>query len=189
MTISWLAQLPFKYHNGPKFFAIMIEVIGPSHFSYQYSYCWTQRVSNKINNIAIRLHWVWQKKKNKWIDIHFLCTFGLHRLTHCGLMMPNCITKLCHHWFRQWLVACSAPRHYLNQCWLSNIWLLRSEIWIKIPKFSVKKMHLKMSPATWWPFCSGLNVFTTRICYTCVSCWKPCGTLWYLHPLYSQVLL
>ena len=25
------------------------------------------------------------------------------------------------HWFRQWLVACSAPSHYLNQCWPS--WL------------------------------------------------------------------
>ena len=22
-----------------------------------------------------------------------------------------------HHWFRQWLVAWSAPSHYLNQCW------------------------------------------------------------------------
>ena len=31
------------------------------------------------------------------------------------------------------------------------------------------------------PFWSGLNVYTTRICYTCVPCWKPSGTLWYLH--------
>ena len=30
-----------------------------------------------------------------------------------------CVNKLDHHWFRQWLVACSAPNRYLNQCWLS----------------------------------------------------------------------
>ena len=33
-----------------------------------------------------------------------------------------------HHWFRQWLVAWSAPSHYLNQC--SNIvnWTLRNNL-------------------------------------------------------------
>ena len=27
-----------------------------------------------------------------------------------------------HHWFRQWLVAWSAPSHYLNQCWFIVNW-------------------------------------------------------------------
>ena len=37
-------------------------------------------------------------------------------LTHWGLVMHNCINKLGHHWFRQWLFACSAQNHCLNQC-------------------------------------------------------------------------
>ena len=28
-----------------------------------------------------------------------------------------CISKRRHHWSRYWLVAWSAPSHYLNQCW------------------------------------------------------------------------
>ena len=34
------------------------------------------------------------------------------------------------------------------------------EILSKIPTFSFKKMHLKMSSAKWRPFCLGLNVLT-----------------------------
>ena len=30
--------------------------------------------------------------------------------------------ELCHHCFRSWLVACSAPSHHLNQCWYIDIW-------------------------------------------------------------------
>ena len=33
-----------------------------------------------------------------------------------------------------------------------------SEIFIKIQSFPLKKMHLKMSSATWWPFCPGLHL-------------------------------
>ena len=37
--------------------------------------------------------------------------------------MPHiCVTELGHHWFRYWLVSCSAPSHYLNQCWLIVNW-------------------------------------------------------------------
>ena len=50
-----------------------------------------------------------------------------------------------------------------------------SEIYIKILKFSVKKMHLKMSSAKWPPFCLGLNVlrfktlgkYITWFCFVC----------------------
>ena len=37
-------------------------------------------------------------------------------LTHWGQVTHIFTSKLCDHWFRQWLVACSAPSHYLNQC-------------------------------------------------------------------------
>ena len=39
-----------------------------------------------------------------------------------------------------------------------------SEVLGEIHSFSFKKMHLKMSSATWRPFCLGLNVLRTRKC-------------------------
>ena len=33
-----------------------------------------------------------------------------------------------HHWFRWWLVAWSAPSHYLNQCWIVVKWTLRNKL-------------------------------------------------------------
>ena len=38
-------------------------------------------------------------------------------LTHWSRVTHICISKVGHNWFRQWLVACSVPSHYLNQCW------------------------------------------------------------------------
>ena len=32
------------------------------------------------------------------------------------------------HWFRQWLVAWSAPSHYLNQCWDIAHWTHRNKL-------------------------------------------------------------
>ena len=37
-----------------------------------------------------------------------------------------------------------------------------SKVWIKIWKFSLKKIHLKIWPSTWQPFCSGLNLLNTK---------------------------
>ena len=52
------------------------------------------------------------------------CTFGMYCihydtkwLTHWGRVTHICVGKLNHHWFKWWLVAWSAPSHYLNQCW------------------------------------------------------------------------
>ena len=65
------------------------------------------------------------------------------------------------HWFRQWLVARSAPSHYLNQCWDIINWTLGKKLRSnlnEIHTFSFQKMHLKMSSGKWRPFCRGLNV-------------------------------
>ena len=43
---------------------------------------------------------------------------GASELTHLPLVLHVCVKELGHHWFRWWLVAYSAPSHYLNQCWL-----------------------------------------------------------------------
>ena len=73
--------------------------------------------------------------------------------------MPNiCVSGSGQHWFRQWLVTYSAPSHYLNQCWVIINWILRNKLqrnFNQSMKFSFTSMHLKMSPATWRPFCSG----------------------------------
>ena len=37
-----------------------------------------------------------------------------------------CVNELDHHRIRQWLVACSAPNHYLNQWWHIWNWTLRT---------------------------------------------------------------
>ena len=43
-------------------------------------------------------------------------------------MTHICVSKLCHHWFRLWLVAWPAPSHYLNQCWNIVNWTLRNKL-------------------------------------------------------------
>ena len=37
-------------------------------------------------------------------------------LTHLPLVLHICVGELGQHWFRLWLVAWTAPSHYLNQC-------------------------------------------------------------------------
>ena len=75
-----------------------------------------------------------------------------------------------HHWFKYWCVACWAPNHYVNQCWLvvNRIlenklqWKVNLLIIIKIQQFSITKMRLNMSSAKWQPFCLGLNVLNAK---------------------------
>ena len=83
-------------------------------------------------------------------------------LTHCGRVTHICVGELDQHWFRQWLVACQAPSHYLNQsCWFSigRLGTNFSEIQIEI-NFSFMKMHLKVSSAKWRPYCPGGDELT-----------------------------
>ena len=61
-----------------------------------------------------------------------------------------------HHWFRYWLVACSAPSHYLKQYWILSIGLLRTnfrKIWIGI--LSSGKWIWKCHLPNWRPFGPG----------------------------------
>ena len=45
------------------------------------------------------------------IIVSFPITHPVNRAKHI------CICKTDHHWLKYWLVACSAPSHYLNQWW------------------------------------------------------------------------
>ena len=51
-------------------------------------------------------------------------------------MTHLCLSKLYHHWFRQWLVAWSVPSHYLNQCWSIVNWTLRNKLQSNINQMS-----------------------------------------------------
>ena len=44
------------------------------------------------------------------------------------LVLHICIAELGQPWFRLWFGACSAPSHYLNQCWLIVNWTLRNKL-------------------------------------------------------------
>ena len=57
-------------------------------------------------------------------------------LTHPRPLVPQiCINELSHYWFRQWLVACSAPSHYLNQCCLIVDWTPENPSWLCLIKW------------------------------------------------------
>ena len=91
-----------------------------------------------------------------------------------------------HHWFRLWLVAWTAPSHYLNQCWnIGPLGTNFNEISIGIQTFSFKKMHFKMSSAKWRPFCLGLNVLSTIM----IQCDHHRRSLWLLSDVYVFVCL
>ena len=60
-----------------------------------------------------------------------------------------------------------------------------NEILIKILAFSFKKMHLKVSPAKWRPFCLGLNVLTHWGLVMIEICIRPLDNDWFQHPAIS----
>ena len=52
----------------------------------------------------------------------------INMLTHLTLVPHICVSEWGQHWFRWWLVAYSAPSHYLNQCWIIVRWTLRNTL-------------------------------------------------------------
>ena len=76
--------------------------------------CWTNSwiavywrhhmTSLKNSGDCLTLHMRWQQVYYKV------------RVTHIW------VGKLGQHCFKYWLVACSAPNHYLNQCWVITNW-------------------------------------------------------------------
>ena len=52
--------------------------------------------------------------------------------------MHECISRIDHHWFKLWLVACYAPSHYLT---MGVLVINVSEILIEIATFLLTKMH------------------------------------------------
>ena len=81
-----------------------------------------------------------------------------------GRVTHICVLELGHHWFIYWLVACSAPSHYLNQwSFLVNwtLWTKFSGIFTETKTFSLAKLHLKYRLPKWRPCSLGLNVLSS----------------------------
>ena len=71
-------------------------------------------------------------------------------LTHLPLVPHICVSELGHHLFRWWLVACSAPSHYLNKCWFTINWTTRNTFQWNLNRnfiIFIQQKHLKMSSA------------------------------------------
>ena len=82
----------------------------------------------------------------------------LHKtLTHQHLVPHICVSELIKHWFKKWLVACSAPRHYLNQSWVIVSWTLTNKLqWNSVNKaFHSWTCNWKSRLPKWRPFCPG----------------------------------
>ena len=76
-----------------------------------------------------------------------------------------------HHWFDNGLSPGRRQAIIWTNAGILLIWPLGtnfSEILIKIPSLSFKKMHLKMSSVKWRPVCLGLNVSMARMGFVCM---------------------
>ena len=84
----------------------------------------------------------------QWVNSNDCGTF-LRKISSLPLdinsspLVPNiCTSVLGQHCFRQWLVACSVPSHYLNQCWFVVNWMFRNNFqwkFIRNPYIFIKK--------------------------------------------------
>ena len=71
--------------------------------------------------------------------------------------MPHtCVSELGQHKVRQWLVSCSAPSHYLKQCWLIVNWTNGNKLqWIlQFCHFRSRKYFWNCHLSEWRPFLS-----------------------------------
>ena len=100
------------------------------------------------------------------MGFHLICL--LHVLLKCfiqyyvnsspALVLHKYVSESGHHWFRKWLVAYSAPSHYLNQWWVIVNWTLRNKLQWNFNqniKLFIYEMHQKISSTKWRPFCPG----------------------------------
>ena len=79
----------------------------------------------------------------------------------CFYLSHICIGKLNHHWFRKWLVACLAPRQYLNWCWVNFTLDPREQTSVK---FQTKWLHFRSRKCIWKNLCEILEILARPHC-------------------------
>ena len=65
------------------------------------------------------------------------------------ILSTTIITDVDKHWSGQRLVACTAPRHFLNQCWLLVSWTLRNKLQWSIWKCLQNAEHFVQASMCW----------------------------------------
>ena len=85
----------------------------------------TGSVSNTVWNILDEF----QRSEADWTR----CTKPLwKKIPNLVILSPLvpyiCIGELGQHWLGWWLLACSAPIHYMDQCWLTINWTLGNNL-------------------------------------------------------------
>ena len=114
--------------------------------SYHIVYHSITQVSYYVNGLNDHFH----VRCDPWVFYRniILChnVPAMHLVNSLSRVTHTCVSKLGHHCFRWWLVACSTPSHHLNQCWIiGSLGTNLSEILFEIHAFSFKKMHLERS--------------------------------------------
>ena len=74
--------------------------------------------------------------ENEWSGMFSWCQvllrvcrrYNIGWLTHFPLVPHIYVSESGEYWFRKWLVAYSAPGHYLNQCWVILNWTLENKL-------------------------------------------------------------
>ena len=93
---------------------------------------------------------------------------GIYKLTHLLLVPHICVSESGQHWLRWWVVAYSAPSHYLNQCWVIVNWTLSRKLQWNLNKntklFIGGNAFVKL-----WPFCPEGDEFIDLV---------PCRSKW-----------
>ena len=79
-----------------------------------------------------------------------LCTLLLDLLTHCGPVISYGIIDLGEHWFKQCLITCSVPSHYLKPC----IFIVNSSV-SQIPVCTAVSRSDEKNPEHLWSPLSG----------------------------------
>ena len=113
-------------------------------------------------------------------------------LAHSGLVKYSCISELGHHWFRLWLVACSAPSLCLNQCWLivnslmADLWVWNMGCILLVQARPIFYIFADVSYAVFFMWCyvmkllslpdRGMSLSTKPLPEPIIS--KICDTLW-----------
>ena len=94
---------------------------------------------------------------------------------HCRLVIPYSVIHMCQHWFRQWLVLCLMPYHYINQCRRRTQETNSSEI-LSTNKNCRGRKYITTC-GKWQPSCSGHHVLIlirplthwVRVTHICVG--------------------
>ena len=145
-SMSWILKIFWeKYFAGSHwwkksiFWLFFLENWGIGSFSYNnkrrrdvyvtLQYNVTKYEISELSYIAGQILYTWYIVKTNYImNSFYRATNDKHKFNSSSLMAQICISVLCEHCFRKWLVACSATNHYLNQCSFIGNWTNKNKL-------------------------------------------------------------